>query len=56
MFAYDCVIFAKVSHNACNIINKIMQKIYALFGQLVNFHKSDVQISKNIKGSTKRRL
>ena len=56
MFANDCFIFAKASHNACITINKIMQNFCALSGQLVNFHKSMVQISNNIQRSTKRIL
>ena len=56
MFADDCVMFAKASQNACNNINRILKKFCALFGQLVNFHKSTIQISKNIQGTTKRKL
>ena len=56
MFAYDCIIFAKASQNACNNINRILKKFCALSGQLVNFRKSTIQISNNIQGTTKRRL
>ena len=56
MFADDCIIFAKASQNACNNINRILQKFCALSGQLVNFRKSIIQISNNIQGTTKRRL
>ena len=56
MFADDYIIFAKASQNACNNINRILQKVFALSGQLVNFRKSLIQISNNIQGTTKRRL
>ena len=56
MFTDDCIIFAKSSQNACNNINRILQKFYTLSSQLVNFHKSTIQISNNIQGTTKRRL
>ena len=56
MFADNCITFAKASQNACNNINRILQKFCALSGQLVNFHKSSIQISNNIQGTTKKRL
>ena len=56
VFANDCIIFTKASQNACNNINRILQNFCALSGQLVNFHKSTIQISNNIQGTAKRRL
>ena len=56
VFADGCIIFAKASQNVCNNINRIIQKFCALSRQLVNFHKSMVQFSNNMKGATKRRL
>ena len=56
MFVDDCIIFAKASQNACNNINRILQKLWSLSGQLLNSHKSSIQISNNIQGTTKRRL
>ena len=56
MFVNDCIIFAKTSRNAYNHINIILHKFYALFGQLVNLHKSAIQISNNMQWITKRRL
>ena len=52
MFADDYVIFAKASHIACNNINKILHNFCALTGQLVNFHKSAIQVSNNIQGAS----
>ena len=56
MFSDDCIIFEKASQNACDNINRILQKFCALFGQLVKFHKSVVQFSNNMQGVTKMRL
>ena len=53
MFADDYIIFAKASPKACI---KVLQDFCALFGQLVNLHKSSVQISNNVQGAMKRRL
>ena len=54
MFAYDCVIFVKTSHNACINIKAILQKFCVLSSQLA--HKSAMQISNHFQGATKRRL
>lgn len=56
MFVEDCIIFAKAPQNACSNINRILNNFYATSGQLVNFHKSLVQISSNIQGAIKSRL
>ena len=56
MFADDWIIFSKVSPKACSNINKVLQDFCALSGQLVNLHKSSVQISNNVQGAMKRRL
>ena len=56
MLTDDSVIFAKASHNECNNINRNLHKFCVLSSQLVNFHKSVVQISNNIQRATKKRL
>ena len=56
MFANNCIIFAKASQNAYSNVNKILYNFCVMSGQLVNFHKSLIQISNNIQGATKRRL
>ena len=56
MCADDYIIFAKASPKACININKVLQDFCALSGQLVNLHKSSVQISNNLQGAMKRRL
>ena len=56
MFAGDCIIFAKATPKACLSINKVLHNFCSMSGQLVNFHKSSVQISNNIQGAMKRRL
>ena len=50
VFAVDCVIFAKTSPKAFSNINKVLHDICATSGQLVNFHKSLVQILNNVQG------
>ena len=42
IFVDDCIMFA---NDFCT-----------MFGQLVNFHKSSIQISNNVQGAMKRRL
>ena len=49
MFADDCINFANASHNICNNMNRILHKFCALFGKLVNFHKSTKQIFNNMQ-------
>ena len=56
MFADDCIIFAKASQNVCSGVNRILYNFCSISSQLVNFHKSLVQISNNIHGAMKRRL
>ena len=56
MLTDDSVIFAKASHNECNNINRNLHKFCVLSSQLVNFHKSVVQIYNNIQRATKKRL
>ena len=56
MFADDCIIFSKATPKACSSLNKVLHEYCAMFGQLVNFRKSSIQISNNIQTATKRRL
>ena len=56
MFADDYIIFAKASQNACNNINRILQKFCALFGKLVNFHKSTIHISNKYSRNYKKEV
>ena len=56
MFADNCIIFAKASQNVYSNVNRILHNFCAMSSQLVNFHKSSIQISNNIQGATKRRL
>ena len=56
MFVDDYIIFEKTSQNACNHINIILHEFCALYSNLENLQKSDVQISNNMQGVTKRRL
>ena len=55
-FPDDYIIFAKATLKVCSSINKVLHDFCSMFGQLVNFHKSSVQISNNIQGAMKRRL
>lgn len=55
MFADDCIIFATALPKACSNINKVLQGFCVMSGQLENFHKSSVQISRYVQGATKRR-
>ena len=56
MFVDDCIIFVKAFGEPCSNINKVLQGFCAMSGQLVNFHKSSVQISNNVQGAMKRGL
>ena len=54
MFAYNCIIFAKAPQNDYSHVNRILYNFCAMSGQLVNFHKSSIQISNNIQEGTKK--
>ena len=56
MFADDCIIFSKASNKVCSTINSILHDFCAMSSQLVNFHKSFIQISNNIQGASNRRI
>ena len=58
MFVDDLIIvfFSKASQKARSNINKNLHNFCAMFEQLVDFHKSSIQILNNIQGAMKRRI
>lgn len=47
-FFNDTMLFAKASNQSCSIIKSVMDKYYVVSGQLVNFHTSYFQCTKNV--------
>ena len=43
MLTDDCIIFFKATPKACSSIDKVLHEYCAMFGELVNFHKSSIQ-------------
>lgn len=50
-FVDDTMIFAKSNEESCHIIKHILNKYCQMSGQLVNFHKSASQCTKNVLGN-----
>lgn len=53
MFADDTMLFTKANKKSCVIIKNVIQEYYNMSGQLVNYHKSAYQCSKNINRNTR---
>lgn len=52
-FADDTMIFAKANKKSCAIIKNVIREYCNMYGQLVNFHKSAYQCSKNVTRNTR---
>lgn len=55
MFTDDCIIFCGVTKTAARTIKQTLHHYCSVSGQLINYHKSEVQFSRNVSTINKKR-
>jgi len=55
-FADDIIIFTKGKETSCKHIKEILDQYCYFFGQIVNYNKSAIQFSKNMKKNQKQKI
>lgn len=56
MFADDCFIFCRVTKKAARMIKQVLDHYWSISGQLINYHKSEVQFSRNVRTFDKKKI